>query len=389
MPDDRPVILALASELKGLPLLRELKAQGCHVVLLMNERLTAEPWPWEAIDEHFAMPDVHKAPDVIYAVSYLAREREFARVVALDDYDVEMAAELREHLRLPGLSASGARLFRDKLAMRVRAREAGLPVPEFEGVFNYARLRAFMARVPPPWVFKPRTLAGAEGIRKLHASEELWPLLAELGDRQSYHLLEQFLPGDVCHVDALVWRGEVVFALASRYGVPPMSAFHGRGIFTTRVLPQASAEARELVALNARVVAAMGRENGPTHTEFIRDAEGRLHFLETAARVAGGNIEKLIEAATGLVIWQEAARIELAELRGEPYAPPPLSERYAGLIACFSRTPYPDTGHYDDPEIYFRPRAAEFASLIVGSSDAGRVEALLEQYAERFRRDFM
>jgi hypothetical protein len=385
----RPVILAVASEFKGVPLLREFAAQGAHVVLLMDDKLEHEPWPWDAVTEHFTMPDVQKAPDVLYAVSYLARDREFARVVALDDYDVEMAAELREHLRLPGLSASGARFFRDKLAMRTRAREAGIPVPEFTGIFNYDRLRDFMGSVSAPWMFKPRTLAGAEGIRKLHTSEELWRLLDQLGDQKSYYLLERFLPGDVYHVDALVWQGEVIFSLASRYGVPPMTAFHGRDIFTTRVLPQESAEAAELRALNERVVGAMGRESGPTHTEFIRDQNGEFYFLETAARVAGGSIDKLIEAATGVVMWQETARIELSELRGEPYAPPPQRAHYAGLIACFSRTPYPDTSHYGDPEIFDRPRAAEFASLIVGSPDEGRVEALLADYAARFRRDFM
>ncbi|MCA9981440.1 MAG: ATP-grasp domain-containing protein [Anaerolineales bacterium] len=390
MTTDRPItILALASEYKGIPLLEEFKRQGCHVIVVATAEHKNEPWPHDSIDEFFDMPDVRIQPDITHAVSYLARDRHIDRIIALDDYDVETAAALREHLRLDGMGDTAARLFRDKLAMRVQARRKGLNVPAFTGIFNYDDLREFMDNTNPPWVFKPRLLAGSEGIRKLHHSEELWRTLDEMGDRQSYHLLEQFIPGDVFHVDGLVWQGEGVFSLVSQYGVPPMTALQGRGVFTTRVLPRDSHEAVALRELNERVVKAMGRTNGPTHTEFIRAEDGTYYFLETAARVGGGNIERLVEAATGLVIWQEAARIELADIRGDDYQVPPVREDYAGLIAAPSHTPYADLSAYTDPEIYYRPRSAEFVSLIVGSPSQARVEELLAQYAQRFAHDFM
>lgn len=390
MTTDRPItILALASEYKGIPFLEECKRQGCHIIVVATAVHKDEPWPHDSIDEFFDMPDVRLQPDITHAVSYLARDRHIDRIIALDDYDVETAAALREHMRLEGMGDTAARLFRDKLAMRVQARHKGLNVPAFTGIFNYDDLRDFMANTNPPWVFKPRTLAGSEGIRKFHHSEELWRTLDELGDRQSYHLLEQFIPGDVFHVDGLVWRGEVIFSLVSQYGVPPMAALQGRGVFTTRVLPRESQEAVALRELNERVVQAMGRTNGPTHTEFIRAEDGTYYFLETAARVGGGNIERLVEAATGLVIWQEAARIELADIRRDDYQVPPARDDYAGLIAAPSRIPHADLSHYTDPEIFYRPHTGEFVSLIVGSPSQERVEALLGEYAQRFAKDFM
>ena len=303
-----PTILALASELKGLPFIEECKRQGCNVLVLMNERLKEEPWPWESIDEHFEMPDIRIQPDVTYGVSYLARDRHIDRIIALDDYDVETAAALREHLRLDGMGDSAARLFRDKLANRTQIRQAGINEPNFTGIFNYDKLRTFMSDNDAPWVLKPRTLAGSEGIQKLQDSEALWRALDELGDQKSHYLLEDFVPGEVYHVDALVWRGEVVFSLVSQYGVPPMAALQGRGVFSTRVLPREHEDAVALRRINEQVITALGRNNGPTHTEFIKaHQDNNFYFLETAARVGGGNIEKLIEAATDLVIWQEAA----------------------------------------------------------------------------------
>ena len=390
MPENRPTtILALATEYKGIPFLQACKEQGCHVIVVTTSRNQDQPWPHDSIDEFFDMPDLRHQPDLTYAISYLARERPIDRIVALDDYDVEHAADLREHLRLAGMGHSAARLFRDKLAMRVHARQNGLAVPHFVSLFNYDDLRHFMAHVAPPWIFKPRLLAGSEGIQKIHEAAQLWSLLEQLGDQQSYYLLEQFVPGDVFHVDSLVWQGEVIFALASGYGVPPMTALQGRGIFTTRVLPRDAAEAEALRTLNQRLIKVLGRTYGPTHSEFIRAQDGTFYFLETAARVAGGNIDKVIEAATGLVIWREAAQMELADVRGEPYTLPSLHDGYAGLIACPSREPFADTSAYTEPEIAFRPRSDEFASLIIGSPSYERIEVLLAQYAQRFANDFM
>jgi hypothetical protein len=387
----RPLtILALASEVKGLPFIEECRRQGCHLILLINEQLRSEAWPWDCIAEHHTLRDIRVQPDVTVAVTRLARSRRIDQIVALDDYDVETVGMLREHLRLGGMGYSAALLFRDKLAMRVRAQERGVLQPRFTGVFNADAVREFVSRVPAPWVLKPRTLAGSEGIRTFHRPGELQRALEELGDRCSHHLLEEFVRGDVYHVDGLVWQGRVDFALASRYGAPPMSALQGRGVFSTRNLALDSSEATALHELNERVVVeAMQRSHGPTHTEFIRDETGRFHFLETAARVAGGYIEKLVEAASGIALWQEAARMELALLRGVPYTVPATRSAHAGLIAAPSRFAYPDTSAYEDPEIFYRPRSREFVSLIVRSADSARVDELLTSYARRFRNDFM
>src|SRR3954447_6568345 len=171
--------LCLTSYEKGHEFLRELKRQGCTVVLVTSVSLQGKAdWPMESIDEIFYMPDQNhewNRADTVKAVSYLARTRAIDRVVALDDFDVEMAAALREHLRVPGMGETTVRHFRDKLAMRMRARESGLDVPEFVHVLNYDAVRSFMDSVPAPWVLKPRSMAGAIGIQKIHSAGEFWP----------------------------------------------------------------------------------------------------------------------------------------------------------------------------------------------------------------------
>jgi hypothetical protein len=161
VPTPNPTVLCLASYFKGTLFLEECHRQGGHVILLTEQKVADEEWPRAAIDEFYLMPDLAQQPDITYAVSFLARTRPIHSIVALDDYDVETAAALREHLRLPGLGISATKLFRDKLAMRVRAHQAGIRVPEFLHVLNHEQLADFMVRVPPPWVLKPRGEAGS------------------------------------------------------------------------------------------------------------------------------------------------------------------------------------------------------------------------------------
>jgi len=387
-----PTILCLASYFKGGAFLEECKRLGCHTLLITSQDLEHEAWPREAIDEFFVMPfaNLFKQPDITNAVSFLARNRKIDRIIALDDFDVETVADLREHLRMPGMGGSTARYFRDKLAMRVQARDEGIPVPEFVHVLNYDDVRDYMHRVPGPWVLKPRSEASSMGIRKVNSAEELWPILDELGDRQSFYVLEKFVPGDVFHVDSVVWNKKVLFTVCSKYGLPPMAVYQGGGVFITGNLPYHAPEEQALQALNREVIAAMGMVRGVTHAEFIRaEADGTFHFLEIAARVGGANIDLMLEHATGINLWREWARLELAHLNKQEYELPPTHQEYAGLVVSLARQPWPDTSAYNDPELVWRLQKEHHVGFIAASPDHDRVQQLIGEYAGRIAQDFM
>jgi carbamoylphosphate synthase large subunit len=391
MPDSPPLtLLCVSGYFKGATLLEEAKRLGCYVILLTKEKLKDEPWPRESIDEIYYIPDTTKRPDIIYAVSYLARSRQIDRLLPLDDYDVEVVAALREHLRVPGMGETTVRYFRDKLAMRVQARDKNIRVPDFVHVLNYDRLREFMARVPAPWVLKPRSEAGAMGIKKLHNAEELWRGLDQLGDQQSFFLLEQYLAGEVYHVDSIIWEREAVFSIASQYGRPPMNVSHEGGVFISRNLARDSDDFRALVTLNQEVMTALNMVRGATHAEYIKaHADGQFYFLETAARVGGANIAEMVEGATGLNLWREWARLEVAHARGQAYRPPESKNHYAGVMQCLARQEYPDLSVYNDPEVVWRSDKKSHAGLVVASPDPARVQRLLDDYAIRFAQDFL
>jgi biotin carboxylase len=390
MPDARPLtFLCITTYEKGQDFMRECARQGCRVILLTAEKLRDADWPRDILTDTFYLPDGISLSDIVPAVTHLARTRKLDRIVALDEYDMETAATLREHLRIPGMGLTTMRYFRDKLAMRMRALDRHVRVPDFVPVVNHDDVRYYLEHVPGPWVLKPRQEASAIGIRKIHAPSELWPLLDQLGDKQSSYLLERFLPGDVFHVDSVVSENEVVFANVSKYGKPPMNVAQGGGIFTTFTVPRGSDSDQGLRAINRELIAALGLVRGVAHAEFIQArADGEFYFLECAARVGGAYINEMVEAATGLNLWREWARVEVAGGDGS-YKLPALQEDYAGVILSLARQEDPDTSAYNDPEIFLRIKKHHHAGLVLKSSDAGRIPALLENYAQRFAVDFM
>lgn len=385
----RLTVLCLAGDVKGHDFLRECRRQGARVFLLTRQTLANADWPRESVDDFFYLPTLTNIEDVIKGVSYLSRSQRIDRIVPLDDFDVEIAAALREHLRTPGMGETTARYFRDKLAMRVRARELGLLVPDFVHILNHDEIRNFLASTAPPWVLKPRSQAAAAGIQKIRDHENLWRRLDELGDEQSHYLLEQFIPGDIYHVDSIVSERHVVFVEAHRYAQPPLELTQQGGSFMTATLKRETVEAEALQAFNREVVSGLGLVRGVMHTEFIRSREdGRFYFLETAARVGGAHISDLIEAATGVNLWAEWAKIELGG--GErPYHAPERRFDYAGIVLCLARQQEPDLSGYDDPEIVMRIRRPHHAGLIVAAASADLVEARMNDYGRRFAADFL
>ena len=391
MTDQRqkPTMLCISTYEKGQRFLQEAARLGVNVLLLTVDKLRDVDWPRQAITKLFTMPESLTPEQVLNTVSYLAREHRIDRIVALDEFDLEAAALLREHMRLPGLGETPTRLFRDKLAMRVRAKERGVPVPEFTPVFLYDDLRSFMQSVPGPWLLKPRTNASAIGIRTIETPDQLWPVLDQLGDLQTHYLLERFVPGEIFHVEGITWNRETLFGAAYKYGKPPMQTMHQGGVFSTRALSRNSSDAASLDAMHRQVIEALGMVSGVTHTEFIKaHADGRFYFLETAARVGGAHIAEVVEFASGINPWVEWARIEVATLFGREYALPALQQRYAGSVICLARQQHPDTSSYNATEVVWRLNHYHHAGLIVCDDSAERVEKLIGEYSGRFLEEF-
>ena len=379
-------IVCISCYYKGYDFMDEMKKLGNKIILIASESTKDKNWPWHAIDEVYYMPEIEPSvwnlDHLVQGFSYLMKSTKIDVVIALDDYDVEKAALIRESFRIPGMGQTTQRYFRDKLAMRQMAKDSQIDVPEFCSIFNDETIDEFVEKVSPPWVLKPRSEASATGIIKIKSKEELKNAISNLGEKRLHFLLESFKPGDVFHVDSLVYNSEIVFVSASQYLSPPMEVSHDGGIFRSKTLGKNSAEFKPLQIANQKVLKSFGLKNGATHTEFIRGKEdGTWYFLETSSRVGGAHIPDLVEASTGINLWREWARIENSWLKNAPYELAKPKELFAGLLICLSRDKNPNCKEFEQPEVYKFLPMDYHVGLVYQSNDGDRIQELLEEAA--------
>lgn len=385
--------LCISCYFKGNAFLKALKEKGNTVYLLTLQSLEHEAWVRDSIDEFFYMDSDANSPENFgnlgKGMAWLMRSRKIDRIVALDDYDVEKAAYLREQFRIPGMGQTTVRYFRDKLAMRIKAAEAGINVPAFTALFNDDDINAYADSVPTPWIIKPRSEASASGMRKIHSKEQLWQLLDEIGEERHRYLLERFTPGSVYHADALSVGGDVKFVRTSKYMNTPFEVAHGGGIFRTHTLELGGEEDEEIKRMHEQVMKGFGMQFSASHTEFIRaDEDGQFYFLETSSRVGGAHIAEMVEMSSDINLWAEWAKVEDAMAKGTTYELPAVRNEHAGILVSLSRFQHPDMSVFNEPEVVWKINKEYHVGMIVRSESRARVIELLDQYIPVVYRDF-
>jgi len=384
--------ICISNYFKGADFLINLKKLGNKVFLVTSEKLRDKPWPVEYIDEIFFM-EGHDTDwnmeHLLLGVGNLMKNHKIDAIVALDDFDVEKATYLRENLRIDGMGQTTGRYFRDKLAMRMRAKSCGISNPNFCSLFNDFDINTFADTVPAPWVLKPRSEASAAGIIKVYDKDSLWMHINEMGNNRFKYLVEQFRPGDVYHCDSLILNGKIIFSITSKYLATPMEISQGGGVFRTANIPYGSNDDKGIKKINEQVIQGFGLKHGAAHTEFIKcNEDGKIYFLETSSRVGGAHIAEMVEAASNINLWSEWAAIENALVKGIDYQLPKVKKEYAGIVLTLSKYQHPDLSSFNDEEICFRVPLEYHAGLIVQSDKHERVLELLDNYADRLTQDF-
>ncbi len=385
-------ILCVSRFYKGVDFIKAVKAEGHSAYLLTSSKLKEEAWPWNDIACTYYMEEDENGewhmPTLITGLSYTLRSIKFDILVSLDDFDVENTAHLREYFRINGMGETTARYFRDKLAMRIKARTSRINVPSFTALFNDEDIHQFAEEVPAPWMIKPRGQASATGIKKIHSKDELWQELNALGDDRHKYLVERFAPGEVFHVDSLTFEGKVIFSRVSKYMSTPFEVAHGGGIFRSHTVAPKTEDEIALLKMNEEIMISFGMKFSASHTEFIKGQDGQYYFLETSSRVGGANLAEMVEAATGINLWAEWAKIEIAAHTHGKYKLPKVRKDHAGIIVSLSRFEQPDLSSFIDSEIVWRMCKKHHFGLIVSSKNHAIITQLLNAYAERVLHEF-
>lgn len=192
-----------------------------------------------------------------------------------------------ESLGLPGHSPEAALLATDKVLMRRRFRDAGVPSPAFAEVGKGDVPENLADSIPGPWVVKPVDSMGARGVIKIERREDLKDAIesAKSYSRSGRALIESYMEGPEFSLDALVEDGMLLrCGIADRHIVYP-PCFIEIGHTIPSALPEEIADS--IWDVFSQGVAALGLTRGSAKGDVKLTAGGPM-IGEIAARLSGG-----------------------------------------------------------------------------------------------------
>lgn len=257
------------------------------------------------------------------------------------EVDTFRGAALRELYNIPGLTTGSAACFRDKIKMKSMFRNAGLPAPEYLEIWSLADLDQASSSLGQ-YVLKPRQGRGSVGVHVIKDRLQIKELILSkpelLEDIVSgKYFAEEYISGDVYHVNAVIEGGQLLLFSASRYSSPPhhFAETNISSLMLDKDNPQYPI-LRNIV-LTFLMKCPEFNDVRVIHLEVFLQQNNTPIIGEIACRTGGGLIKSSIQYTYGVDINQLALQLELGmQFHGEEIEP--LRESTAFRLQT---TPYP------------------------------------------------
>jgi biotin carboxylase len=201
------------------------------------------------------------------------------------------AAAVGKALGLPTVSEKTARLTTDKLAMKERFRERGIPIPWFCQVRDEDDVRRAIQEHGYPLVIKPVDSRGARGVLRLTDGVDLaWAYaVSEAESPTGRVMLEEYLDGPQISTEGLMIHGRAHIPGFSDRNYEFLERFAPHIIENGGDMPSSlPSEAQEAIkGLTGEAAMALGLEHGPVKGDMVWH-DGKPYVIELAARHSGG-----------------------------------------------------------------------------------------------------
>ena len=306
-PQRAPTVLFVGAGRHQRRALARLKELGARVVAV--DRNPDAPG--------FGIADVGEAVDFgnVGAVTEVGRRHGVSGVMTFAaDRAVPVVAGVAEALGLPGIGTEAAHVMTNKIAMRRRLADAGVPQPRFAAVRNVRDIRGAAAAVGFPAVLKPADSAGQRGLflvksvddveRHLHAA------LVQSTDEEA--ILESYHPGLEVNGLLVARGGEVTVVTLSDRRRPPGAGF---GVAVAHVYPSTlfGDALAEVERVGRATVHALGLRDGIAYPQVIWGNDGVARLIEVAARIPAGQMDSVARYGVGVDLIEVALRQTLGD----------------------------------------------------------------------------
>jgi biotin carboxylase len=328
-----PTLLVLGAGLDQLHLIRTARAEGLRV---LAADVNPEAPGFKLADEPVVVSN--RDIDALKALCDDSARRGFpvAGVLVMGTDIPQIAAELAQHLHIPGPSIETGAWTTDKFLMKEKLKEAGVTVPWYAMAESPAALRRLIAEHGGPrFVIKPTDRSGARGVFLVRPSDAALDLLYDECKAESYKgrvIVEEFIEGDQISTESVLWQGKAYTPGFVDRNYEMLECFSPHIIENGGVHPSKITGAlKEAVKLLVeRTAAALGIRNGVAKGDVVITKDGTPMIIEMAARLSGGDFsESLIPLGCGVDIVKAAIQIAL----GRTPNVAELSDRWEHYVA--------------------------------------------------------
>lgn len=234
-------------------------------------------------------------------------QHKISKVIANSEETVVLGAKARKFLGLKLLGSKITERFHNKFIMKNSAREAGIPITNYELINQKTTAESLVANLGLPLVVKPVDESGAQDVKIAKTIDDVNTIM------KSGLLAEAFVTGSEVSVESFVQNGEVIFTNCTEY-------LHQ---WRKSAVPAPLDEnlKNRILELNESVIKHFKLNRGMTHAEFYLTKSGPV-FGEIAVRPPGGYYMELIQKVYGFDAWETYVQLscgkKIKSLNGNP-----------------------------------------------------------------------
>ena len=263
------------------------------------------------LSDYLQVPELFtNTPAAIDQIRRWLGGRTLDRVCCLWEPGIELAAQIREALGVPGQGYEQALRFRNKDLMKQALAAGGVRVPHHAVARTAAEVWAAAEQVGYPLIIKPIAGAGSMDTFRCDDAAQVAAAIAQLGHIDTVDV-EEFIDGEEFTYDTICAGGDIKYFHVGHYRPRPLIARTNEWIspqtLSYRLVDDPWVTGG--IALGEQVIEVLGYDTGFTHMEWYRKSNGEVVFGEIGARPPGARTVDLMNFASDVdlfVGWAEA-----------------------------------------------------------------------------------
>jgi len=278
---------------------RALAQTGAQVIGVGDQPVSMLPPEAQQHLAHYEHVPLGDEAAVLAALGGLSRHVRIDRVECLWEPYVVLAARIREHLGLAGMTVEQATWFRDKEAMKQVLDAAGIRTPRHASARPGAEVWAAAEQIGFPLIVKPIAGAGSADTYRVDSAEQLAEVQTMIRHVPVLSV-EEFIEGREFTYDTVCGGGDVLFENVGWYLPRPLEQRSHEWISPVTLSLRDKEDPRLAggLAMGRAVLEALGFTEGFTHMEWYLKNDGEVVFGEIGARPPGARTVDVMNYAT-------------------------------------------------------------------------------------------